>query len=53
MRPFDAVGRSGEVRALVLPAVPQMQEARLLWRLRLNQALVPFSLCAFVLFLHS
>lgn len=53
MRPFEAVGRSGEVRALVLPEVPQMQEARHLWRLWLNRPLF-LPLCVrFVLFLHS
>lgn len=55
MRPFDAVRRSGEVRAVAVPEIPQMQEAKNFWRMRLNRQLfqrVP-SLCAHLFSLHS
>lgn len=46
------LGRSGEVRALAVPEIPEMQEARNFWRLRVEQAVVSvcsLSACAFVL----
>lgn len=50
------LGRSGEVRALAVPEIPQMQEARNFWRMRVEQAVISvcsFSVCAFVLLLNS
>lgn len=49
------LGRSGEVRALAAPEIPQMQEARNFWRMRVEQAVVSacsLSACAFVLSLN-
>lgn len=49
------LGRSGEVRALAVPEIPQMQEARNFWRMRVEQAVVSacsVSACAFVLSLN-
>lgn len=48
MRPFDAAGRSGEVSAVAVPEIPQMQEAKNFWRMRLNRQLFQrvLSLCA-------
>lgn len=49
------LGRSGEVRALAVPEIPQMQEARNFWRMRVEQAVVSacsLSACAFVLSLN-
>lgn len=50
------LGRSGEVRALAVPGIPQMQEARNFWRMRVEQAVISvrsFSASAFVLLLNS
>jgi len=55
MRPFDAVRRSGEVRAVAVPEIPQMQEAKNFWRMRLNRQLFQcvLSLCTHLFSLHS